>query len=819
MQLSSSTPQTRSRGDWLELGDPRPCASRRRLTARAQRMILPQPLQSLPTAESCDVLVIGAGIVGVAVALRLRQRGRDVLLIDRERVAAQASRRQRRRAGVLGRPAPRLARHAASRRRDGFWIRSGRSRSDLAILPRLAPWLLRFWRASRPERVRAGIAAQAAMMDLSAAETPSLLQQRRRRRHAAQRRRSAPVRERGGAAGVAGRMAGPRRPWHRVHAPARRAAPSPSSSRALVPKLVAATFVPGWKTVSDPLRVTEALARHFERMAAESAAPMRWRSHPAPTASPCDCATGRRWSRARVVVAAGAWSHHLARTLGERIPLETERGYNTTLPAGAFDLKRQLTFDGHGFVVTSLRCGIRVGGAVEFAGLDAPPNFARAKRCSRKPSASCPACAPKAAREWMGFRPSLPDSLPAIGPAARGRARHLRVRPRPPRPHAGRGDGAPCRRHLSRVARRRIDLATVQCRRRFGNRFRASDSPTATARNAHDRLPHARHRPPPRHGLDRLRVHRPARPRPAVRRATVDFCARGAKQRRRRRRPAVARLPAGRARISRSRDRSRNTGWLKRALDDYHVLLLDSRGNGRSSVVLPQTLARRGNARAQADYLMHFRADSIVRDAELIRRAARRRERAVERARAELRRVLRGALPVRPSAGPARSLHHRWACRRSAAAPTTITGTRIPRSRARRASSSRAIRTDVDCCARIMEHLHRHDVALADRRASDGPPLPAGRLHARASTTGWRISTTCSKTRSARALDGDELSLPFLRALENSQSFETNPIFAVLHEMCYTQRAASRWSARARSRRVSGHELGAGTSRRRSPAR
>src|SRR5262249_60535993 len=62
-----------------------------------------------------------------------------------------------------------------------------------------------------------------------------------------------------------------------------------------------------------------------------------------------------------------------------------------------------------------------------------------------------------------------------------------------------------------------------------------------------------------------------------------------------------------------------NTGWLKRALDDYHVLLLDSRGNGRSSVVLPRTLSQRGNARAQADYLMHCRADSIVRDAELIR--------------------------------------------------------------------------------------------------------------------------------------------------------------------------------------------------------
>src|SRR4029453_4592626 len=54
-----------------------------------------------------------------------------------------------------------------------------------------------------------------------------------------------------------------------------------------------------------------------------------------------------------------------------------------------------------------------------------------------------------------------------------------------------------------------------------------------------------------------------------------------------------------------------NTGWIKRALDDYHVLLLDSRGNGRSSVVLPQTLARRGNARARADYLIHFFAHRI----------------------------------------------------------------------------------------------------------------------------------------------------------------------------------------------------------------
>jgi len=75
-----------------------------------------------------------------------------------------------------------------------------------------------------------------------------------------------------------------------------------------------------------------------------------------------------------VVVAAGAWSHLLARTLGHRFPLETERGYNTTLPAGAFDLRRQLTFGSHGFVVTPIAGGVRVGGAVELGGLKAPPD-------------------------------------------------------------------------------------------------------------------------------------------------------------------------------------------------------------------------------------------------------------------------------------------------------------------------------------------------------------------------------------------------------------------------------------------------------------
>ncbi|MEV7027797.1 alpha/beta fold hydrolase [Kitasatospora sp. NPDC093558] len=72
--------------------------------------------------------------------------------------------------------------------------------------------------------------------------------------------------------------------------------------------------------------------------------------------------------------------------------------------------------------------------------------------------------------------------------------------------------------------------------------------------------------------------------------------------------------PGGKAARPLGRD-----AWLDRALDDYRVLLLDQRGTGRSTPATRQSLARRGGAREQADYLAHFRADSIVRDAELIR--------------------------------------------------------------------------------------------------------------------------------------------------------------------------------------------------------
>jgi D-amino-acid dehydrogenase len=180
---------------------------------------------------------------------------------------------------------------------------------------------------------------------------------------------------------------------------------------------VAATFVPGWQTITDPLQLTLRIAAVFEQLGGTLRRASAVRLQPINDLLRVHLDDGRRLTAQRVVVAAGAWSHRLARTLGDRLPLETERGYNTSLPAGAFDLKRQLTLSGHGFVVTPIAGGVRVGGAVELAGLDAAANFQRADVLLAKAKRFLPGLNTQGGTQWMGHRPSLPDSLPVIGPA------------------------------------------------------------------------------------------------------------------------------------------------------------------------------------------------------------------------------------------------------------------------------------------------------------------------------------------------------------------------------------------------------------------
>jgi len=119
-----------------------------------------------------------------------------------------------------------------------------------------------------------------------------------------------------------------------------------------------------------------------------------------------------------VVVAAGAWSRPLALALGQDVPLDTERGYHMTLPNPGVMPRRPIYSGDHSFAVTPLEVGLRFAGTVELGGLKASPNYNRAEKLLIHGRRMFPGLESRGASRWMGFRPSMPDSLPVIGKVA-----------------------------------------------------------------------------------------------------------------------------------------------------------------------------------------------------------------------------------------------------------------------------------------------------------------------------------------------------------------------------------------------------------------
>jgi D-amino-acid dehydrogenase len=171
--------------------------------------------------------------------------------------------------------------------------------------------------------------------------------------------------------------------------------------------------------VSDPHRVVERLRQHVQAAGAQlvqgTAAALRPQGQQVKVA----LTDGRELPGDRVLVAAGAWSAPLARSVGDNALLESERGYNTTLPGSAGRLRREIVFAERKFVATPLVVGLRIGGAAEFAGLDAPPNLARSDALLCLARRYIPRLDERGATRWMGQRPATPDSLPVIGRSPR----------------------------------------------------------------------------------------------------------------------------------------------------------------------------------------------------------------------------------------------------------------------------------------------------------------------------------------------------------------------------------------------------------------
>ena len=228
--------------------------------------------------------------------------------------------------------------------------------------------------------------------------------------------------------------------------------------------------------------------------------------------------------------------------------------------------------------------------------------------------------------------------------------------------------------------------------------------------------------------------------------------------------------------------------WLDRALRDYRVLLLDQRGTGASTPATRQTLARFRTAAAQADYLAHFRADSIVADAELIRPQ------------------LTGGAPWSVLG---QSFGGFCAVRYLSAAPAGIREAFITGGLPGLASTADDVYrlTYRQVAAKNRAHYERYpqDVERARRvalRLADSPAtMPGGgaltieRFQALGHVLGSSTGSHSLHYLLEGAFAGQELSDDFLYRAEDSLRYGSAPLYAVLHEACYAQGAPTRWAA------------------------
>lgn len=183
----------------------------------------------------------------------------------------------------------------------------------------------------------------------------------------------------------------------------------------LAPVFAQAVMAQDWAHIDDPQRIVEVLRERLRERGAGFVAGEAVRLVLEGQAAAVQLEGGPLVRGDRLAVAAGAWSARLAKTIGERALLESERGYNTTLPHSATCLRREVIFAQRMFVATPLSVGLRIGGAAEFAGLEAPANFKRSQALLALARRYLPGLDEHDARQWMGHRPTTPDSLPVIG--------------------------------------------------------------------------------------------------------------------------------------------------------------------------------------------------------------------------------------------------------------------------------------------------------------------------------------------------------------------------------------------------------------------
>ena len=362
-----------------------------------------------------DIAVIGGGISGLASALRLASEGREVLVIDPDIDAGGTSYGS---AGTIADYAvlpvgtPDVLRNLPSLLLDSDSPLSIRK----AALFSLAPWLLRFAWQSLPGNCRRNAERLARLLSEVPAGWSGLLaeigaEDLMQHRGCLYLYASRPAFDR-----AAGDIA------VRSRFQVAQELLSADETAALEPALPrfegGSVYFPNAAHLSDP----GALMRRLKDTAAKRGVTFLDAAARTLDRTPegVSIACGPQEVRARtVVIAAGAHSKALARQAGDALPLDTERGYHVEFDMEAPPLSRPVCPTASGFYLIPMSGRLRAAGTVELGGLKAPPSAHRIAFLEERARAVFPALG-KPNRTWLGFRPSMPDSVPVIRPSKGG---------------------------------------------------------------------------------------------------------------------------------------------------------------------------------------------------------------------------------------------------------------------------------------------------------------------------------------------------------------------------------------------------------------
>lgn len=358
------------------------------------------------------VTVIGAGIVGICTALSLLEKGFTVDIIDRDPPAEGASHGN---AGVVS------PWSCVPQSMPGLWKNIPRWTLDpegpvairWAYLLKFMPWAIRFLRAGHEHRLPAISDAMSALnrpnvdlyrQHLSGTGKESLLSDSLYV-HVYKNPDDIDLRQLGW------RMRDERGvPLHVVNG-----GELHEIEPALSPDYKAAVLLKDQARALDPGALGKALAEKALSMGAAFRQSIVNRISPAPDGGWTLYTVDGELKTEKLVIAAGAWSARLLAPLGLKLPLEAERGYHLVFANPGITVNNSIMDTAGKFVASSMLAGVRCAGTAEFAGLDAPPDYRRAKVFKRLGKKLFPELNVDDAKEWMGTRPSFPDSLPCIG--------------------------------------------------------------------------------------------------------------------------------------------------------------------------------------------------------------------------------------------------------------------------------------------------------------------------------------------------------------------------------------------------------------------